>query len=1118
MMKKLFLRTLLYSFLTLSLLLGGVVIALQNSSVKERIVKSALTRLEKDKNIRVTYKSVEGLLPFYLKAKEVTLYDEGQKWITASELKVSCLPWHLLHFRITLPHVEISDATVYKKDIPPKETRSKPAPWQLEIGQLAFHRLHFGEAEALQGFLSFSLDMERQAWEMDAYLFPQGSPEKLSSLNLAGERLNDQIKLQASLKEDSSGTLRSFLGIKEEVGINATVVAVGPKISFKRLSGNCPTESDLPIKGQFNVALTTPIYWPASLVATGNLTATTDRSLSLSELDIATAGLRLTGTLNLDETKAFKDTSLDLTLNLDALPGDLAGNLQARTSLQGPLDALQINWETFGEVNEIPLRAFGEFTKESSHLLIQELSCTLPYTNCKGKGSFNLSSHITTGNLTFTSEDFSFLSTVVKKQVSGEGDLKVRLFEKESVQAAEMEFTAKEALFGDIAAQKLAAIAQISCEEKECQGYIKVEGEHIFYHDWQLSKANLFSAFDTEENLWTWELKAHSDDVAAIDLITKGSWRPTEDRLLVHIETLAARIADFEHVLTEPVDASFSKNHITLPALSLGVRGTNGQQGYILADITLDDMRPDIKIRVNTLPLDGLSKLIPALPMVGTLSGEARLLGDQGQLTLSWERQIKEELMQGRLTGYMDGTRVQFTSDIFGIGEEPLQAMGRFQLKEDSFAIDTQAPIDASLSFHGDIAPILRMVATDFTRLTGDTAISFTIKGTMEDPSFTGYARIRQGTYESLYNGVTFYNVYADLEAKGDRLLLNNFSANDDNKGSISGAGIILLDPAKGYPYDISLNAEEVLLARLDFGRIASSGVLRLSGNNELGTLSGTLDISAADFTIPKKLPKSVPTLDVTYVNGAPKSAAVVVGPEEKTRILLDLDVDVPGDVHLEGRGLKSEWKGSFKLSGEMSKPEINGQLKMAQGEFFFSGRPFTLTQGTLAFDGTKDKTSLQVHGELQLPDTKVIVILKGPMQNPKLFFYSNPSLPEKEILSLILFNKHTSEITAFQGVQLAQTISDLSGNSIAPDVLGNIRRSIGLDRLDLDTACDSNELSIQAGKYLSRGVYVMVSKSINSESNSVGIEAQLTPSVKIQGQASGERGSQLSLKWSRDY
>jgi translocation and assembly module TamB len=127
--------------------------------------------------------------------------------------------------------------------------------------------------------------------------------------------------------------------------------------------------------------------------------------------------------------------------------------------------------------------------------------------------------------------------------------------------------------------------------------------------------------------------------------------------------------------------------------------------------------------------------------------------------------------------------------------------------------------------------------------------------------------------------------------------------------------------------------------------------------------------------------------------------------------------------------------------------------------------------------------------------------------------------MSKKEILSLILFNKQISEITPFQGAELSQTVISLGGSDNT-DVFSRLRNSIGIDRVDISSVdtCDENEVTLKVGKYISRGIFVSLNRSMTAETNQVSIQASVTDHIKVEAEVGDDSEATVSLKWETRY
>ena len=328
--------------------------------------------------------------------------------------------------------------------------------------------------------------------------------------------------------------------------------------------------------------------------------------------------------------------------------------------------------------------------------------------------------------------------------------------------------------------------------------------------------------------------------------------------------------------------------------------------------------------------------------------------------------------------------------------------------------------------------------------------------------------------------------------------------------------GFILLNPLEKFPFTVTAELDE--LDTISFDTIAGnfSGQITISGDQSGATAKGKLKVAEVRFRIPDELPSVLPELPIQFIN-PPEAIERQPHIPSVSPLKLDLELDVPRSAYIEGRGLNAELKGNLNISGTYTDIIAKGKLQLVNGDYIFSGKIFDLTQGELIFnDKPTPSAYISLIGECELPDVNVNVILRGPLSKPKLTFQSSPQLSTSSLLAQILFNKDISEISAVQALQLAQTVISLSGSS-APDILGKIRKTLGIDRLTLVTSeNDPGKISLQIGKYLMRGVLLTLSQG--AESRNVSVEVDLKKGIKFQAEVNEGQQGKFSLKWHHHY
>ena len=428
----------------------------------------------------------------------------------------------------------------------------------------------------------------------------------------------------------------------------------------------------------------------------------------------------------------------------------------------------------------------------------------------------------------------------------------------------------------------------------------------------------------------------------------------------------------------------------------------------------------------------------------------------------------------------------------------------------------------------GELDPYLHLLYNDTINLTGQAKIALKLSGQMQAPQIQGGIDIYQGAYESLKTGALFHNIQARLEGDGSKVVLTQFSAHDNKNGILTAEGSISLNRRQNFPFEFYIKPTNIFLVDSDYAAISASGPLNWSGNIKKSTLKGVLTLSQATIRLKEALPHQIKTIEVKYLN-MPEGEhlpAYLEKKESSSAIDLEVTLQSPDRIVIEGNNLSSEWKGDLLVTGTLGDPLYNGDLHISKGEYKLNGRVFNLSQGSIHFAGPlSKKTTLYVVASKDIDRIQAEIIVKGPVNKPAISFRSNPPLSQREVLSYILFNRGISDITPGQGDELTQSFMSLNSNeqtSRSNDFLSRVRNNIGIDRLDF-AACDNQnkEFALQAGKYLTENIYVSINKSI-TDAASVAVEAKLHKNLKLQADQSffGDDPAQfrMSLKWKKDY
>ena len=142
-----------------------------------------------------------------------------------------------------------------------------------------------------------------------------------------------------------------------------------------------------------------------------------------------------------------------------------------------------------------------------------------------------------------------------------------------------------------------------------------------------------------------------------------------------------------------------------------------------------------------------------------------------------------------------------------------------------------------------------------------------------------------------------------------------------------------------------------------------------------------------------------------------------------------------------------------------------------------------------------------------------------GAATQPQVALTSEPSYPEDEILSMMLFGKRPDELSATEALKMAYGINVLRGGFNGVGFFDKAQNLLGVDQLSLSQN-DDNQAQLSVGKYIGSYIYIEGEKSLQGGGDTLKVDVNLTPNIQLRTKASSEQneGESIYLNWHRDY
>jgi len=616
-----------------------------------------------------------------------------------------------------------------------------------------------------------------------------------------------------------------------------------------------------------------------------------------------------------------------------------------------------------------------------------------------------------------------------------------------------------------------------------------------------------------------------------------GLYAAKGDTHTVILQRLDGALGTYPLKLAGPAKVTYAPDAIGVERLSVGVG-----KGTVTSNGRLGGARTQATFRIAALPLDLIGQFDPSVPFEGTLDANADVRAEgnglggnmsiRGQNVSYGGPRLKEAPpVDMSVDAVWRGGRVKVDARIAGIGGSDLVATAAGPLMVNArtlqATVDERAPIAAKARWEGQLETLWEMLPLSDQRLAGLGRIVFDVTGTVAQPRPNGEITVKNGTYEQFVAGTLIKDL--DLSATVDRaqVVKITLSGNDGGTGRISGSGTANVSDLGGKPIEVTVRFDQATLVRRDDVTASATGSVSFRGTVTKGRLEGKITTDRVDVRLVNQLPPSVVTLGVTEVHakGDPRSGIQESQPAEPSQIDLDITLDLPKAVYVKGRGLESEWGGSFHVTGTTGAPRVEGILKIIRGQFTFAGKRFNLTKGVVTLDGGKEiEPRIDIVAEYTEGDFSASITITGKASDPKLALSSSPPLPEGEILPRVLFGKDSSQLSVTEAAQLALALQGLAsgGSSIGDDVLSKIQDTLGIDVLSVEsTGEDGQGTGVRIGRYIGDRVYVETVQGTQPGSTVYRVEVKIIDNlsaVSSVGQGTTNASGFLGLQWQYRY
>jgi translocation and assembly module TamB len=790
-------------------------------------------------------------------------------------------------------------------------------------------------------------------------------------------------------------------------------------------------------------------------------------------------------------------------LDLDLFEGRLTGSAKGEAMLDGHRATLSSN-----------------LVADTVQQALNDLAFEIAGTRIAGSVSRSVETELLTGRLDVIAPDVSLAAALLLSEASGSVNAALALTPVDGVQQAGITANVNQLRINDIAIGEAAISATAvdlfgvpAINGTATASRVVAAGTTVNTLAAKASQSGDTTNFDAQAALGT---GARIDLAGALSPV-EGGYRLALDRANLNQGDIAARLAN-------PTTLVMQGDTVRLDALRFDVGSgritANGTAGQAL----------DMRVEVAALPLSIANSILPSLGLSGTLDGNATISGTASNPQVRFDARgsgigaaaiapfgitpvtasaagvyAKNAVAIDRLTANGSGGLA-----VTGSGRVPLAGNG----------------LAVSLNGSAPLALANRFLIDRGGQLSGTATFNADVSGSIAAPRFGGSVSLAGAGYVDPELNLRLTGITGRATLSGDTARIESLSAELASGGRVSASGTVGITGQ--YPADLNVSINS---ARYTDGEIfiaTVSGGLRLTGNlTGSPLLGGTLNIENANITVPEGFGGGAELIDVKHINTPAavtttlqraRITAAGAAPVPQTRtpgLLLDVTVNAPNQIFIRGRGLDAEVGGTVRLAGPLNNIQPVGAFSLTRGRLAVLGQRLDFETGTVTMVGDLDP-QLNFVARTQGDGITVFVTIAGRASAPEVTFSSNPSLPQDEVLSRLIFKRAMGELSPIQLAQLAAAAAELIGGGGGGGLVDGLRGAAGLADLDVVTDAQGN-VGVQAGTYLQENVYVGVTAGANGQSK-VSINLDVTDDLVVRGSAGQDGSSSVGVFYEQDY
>ncbi|MCX5807185.1 MAG: translocation/assembly module TamB domain-containing protein [Proteobacteria bacterium] len=355
----------------------------------------------------------------------------------------------------------------------------------------------------------------------------------------------------------------------------------------------------------------------------------------------------------------------------------------------------------------------------------------------------------------------------------------------------------------------------------------------------------------------------------------------------------------------------------------------------------------------------------------------------------------------------------------------------------------------------------------------GQLTFDLTAGGTWKVPDLQGNISLANASAYLYPAGIRLKDIKVEAQLKENCVNISSFGLHSGN-GSMQGNAMVWVNDWRIMRYEGKINGGNLQTVYLPELQVLTNPDLSFKGDMQNFVLRGSVMVPEAliQRTVHEGLITSSP--DVVIVDLPEKQ-------KKPLRMGFDMQVNVilGNKVMINIEGLNARLEGKVFLTAQnLEKVAASGQIQVAKGQYDRHGISLGITRGRIVFTGGPAEFAnldilavRKIRDVRRLNDVQAGVSITGTPRLPLVKLYSEPAMPDMDILSYIVLGKSMETGTdSNQAGLLLQAAGTMLAKDQSSALQSQVMKFAGLDTFDVQTG-SSKTSSSQISSIQPRGI-----------------------------------------------